>query len=378
MLEIGGTRVFSRKANRHGKMAAAIAASLAGGLIMAFLPAAESGAATLTNVTIGESIISVQTAALKAALQYGYFKQEGLNVTIPVIVGGSPVLVAGLQSGSLNFINSGYSGAALKPDAVGANVISIAATEDGAPAIDFIVSTSIAQKFGLTKSTPWMTVLQDLKGQAIAVQSLNGGAGIYYKALLNQAGLPLSWMTPVTIASETGTDTALAANQVAATVFQFPGNEEITSNKDGVDLFSMNVIPSLKHIVDTSIMTTTTYAAANPSIVKKIAKGIAWGDNLLLDQATRAEALKAEHTCFPAFSNQTLFSQVSIGMVKNAAQPPSLMSESALVAYNTGSLAAPLSATQIKASYSNAYLPKSYVQPVLPPKKYWDFNSAFC
>ena len=369
--------MFTGKRGRFGRTTVVTAAGAVAGLMMSFVPAAQSGASTLTNVTVGESVVSVQTAALKAALQYGYFKQEGLNVTVPVIVGGSPVLVAGAMSGSLNFINTGYSGI-LRSDAAGANLISIAATEYGAPAIDFIVSTSVAKQFGLTKKTPWQTVLTDLKGQAIAVQSLNGGAGIYYKALLSQAGLPLNWMTPITIASETGTDAALAANQVAATVFQFPGNAEITANNDGVDLFSMSVIPQLKHIVDTAIFTTSTYAAANPGIVKKIAKGIAWGDNLLLNSATRAQAMRAERTCFPAFSTATLFSQVSVGMVSNAAQPPSLMTQSALVAYNTGTLTTPMSPAQVKATYSNAYLPTTYVKPVLPPKKFWNFSTAFC
>ncbi len=266
----------------------------------------------------------------------------------------------------------------MRADAAGANVISIAATEDGAPALDFIVSTTVAKQFGLTKKTPPATVLNDLKGLPVALQSIGGGAGTYYKALLNHFGLPANWMIPVTIASETGTDSALASNQVAATLFQFPGNAEMVSNGDGVDLFNMSIIPSLKHIVDTSILTTSTYAASNPTIVKKIAKGIAWGDNLLYQESTRAQALRTEKTCFPAFSTETLFGQVSIGLVKNAAQPKSLMTQSALVAYQTGSITAPMSATQVLATYSNSYLPKSYVEPTLPPRKLWNFNTSFC
>ncbi len=369
--------MFAEKRSRFGRVFAAAAATFAAASMLSVLPSTVSGAAPLTNVVIGESIVSVQTAALKAALQYGYFKQEGLNVSLPVVVGGSPVLIAGLQSGSFNFINTGYTGA-IRADAAGANVISIAATEYGAPAIDFIVSTAVARQFGLTKNTPVATVLNDLKGLPVALQSLGGGAGIYYKALLNHLGLPGNWMVPVTIASETGTDSALAANQVAATLFQFPGNSEIVSNGDGVDLFNMSVIPSLDHTLDTSILTTSTYAAANPGIVKKIAKGIAWGDNLLLQKSTRSSALRTERTCFPAFSTKTLFSQLSVGLVSNASQPKSYMTHTAVVAAALGLITTPLTPTQIAATYSNAYLPKSYVKPTLPPRKYWQFSTAYC
>ncbi len=87
--------MFGEKHRRFGKVSAAAVATFAQVAVMSFVPIAGAGAASLTNVTIGESIVSVQTAALKAALQYGYFKQEGLNVSLPVIVGGSPVLIAG-------------------------------------------------------------------------------------------------------------------------------------------------------------------------------------------------------------------------------------------------------------------------------------------
>ena len=372
--------MLGRKHGRYGRTAAVSAVCLTASLIMSFVPVAPSGA-SLTNVTIGESIVGTVNPALKAALQYGYFTQEGLNVTmLPPIAGGTAVLVSGLTSGSFDIANTGYVGIAVA-DQAGANIVQFVGDDYGPPALEVLVSKQFAAANGLTKKTPWQTVMTDLKGAVFAVQSAGGTSGLMPKALLSIAGLPANWMTFLTITSETGTDTALASNQVQATIFQFPGLSEIPANGDAVDLFPMSVLTVLKKTVNAGIYTTTSYAAANPNIVKKIAKGIAWGDNLLLDPTTRALALKTETNCFPSFSAKTLLGQTGYQyLMKNGAQPPSIMANTALVDFNLGVLKTQDTPAQVLATYSNVYLPKSYVKPILPPRKYWSLHvgTSYC
>ncbi len=362
---------------RRGRGAALTAASLTAGMIMTFLPAASSGAAT--NVTFQAAAAGPINTALVLPLLYGYFAQEGLNVTQDLVPGGAAVSLAGLDGGQFQFAFTGFQGV-ITADQAGGDIVSIAGMHQGATHLDFLFSKPFVAANSLTTKTPWQTVLTDMKGQSFAVQSLGGTLGIDAKALLNQAGLPANWMNFVAISSESGTDAAIASNQVQGTIFQFPGSQEIPANGDAVDLFPLSVVPLFKHTMDAALLTTPKYAAANPSIVKKMAKGVAWGDNLLSNPATRPAALKALEICFPQFSTKVLGAQVPANEVlKNGAQPPSVIANTALVQYDVGALKVQDTPAQVQALFTNAYLPKTTVKPVLPPKKFWQLhNSADC
>ena len=182
--------VFQHSSLRWRRLATVATVTLAAGALAACsssTPSPSDGASdgAIAPTTINVAVLpTANMAALYLGQQQGYFADEGLTLNITTVGGGADE-IAGLQSGSFDFIAVGY-------------VPLFAAAAQGLP-LKLILANDAG---GSTKDNDWQVVVagkgssiqtpQDLAGKTIGVNALNGVAQATTLASLEAEGVDTS------------------------------------------------------------------------------------------------------------------------------------------------------------------------------------------
>lgn len=167
--------------------------------------AGQSGGPETTSLTVGVIPIAGVTP-IHAAIELGYFEEEGLDVTLETSAGGAASLPLVAQ-GDLHISNA-------PPVSV---ILARAQGFDFAllpPALDDMDSAP-GQTAVIVAKGSGISELSDLEGKKVAVNTLNSANWLYNRALLQSAGVDISTVTYVEVPFPSMID-ALTNGQVDA------------------------------------------------------------------------------------------------------------------------------------------------------------------
>jgi NitT/TauT family transport system substrate-binding protein len=219
------------------------------------------------------------------ASKEGFFKEEGLDVTLEYFAGGPPATAA-LMGGSLQFLNAAFENN-VKTVKKGQPIVTIMNIQsDFAGAI--IMRKDVAEKFG-GKPTP-----ADLKGLRVGTLSRGGFADVTARFVIKDAGLePEKDVEMIPIKGADRQLTAGEAGEIDAAAVTEPWNVIAVEGMDKwvyVVNMTLGEGPGLfRDMGYVTLQSTKDYVAQNPETAKKVVRAIVRAQNFIADPANLDE-----------------------------------------------------------------------------------------
>ena len=173
-----------------------------------------------SQVHIGAASTGVTYLPLLVAKQLGYFKDEGIEVTIAAFSGGSKALEA-LLGGSTDVVAGAYS-----------NTLTMAAK--GQRLVTFAAQVNCpAWIFGLAKKNEGkVTSIKDLKGMRIGVSAPGSSTHMVVNYMLHKAGLKPDDVSIIGVGQAAGAVAAIRTGQIDALIVNDPVATLLTDSGD--------------------------------------------------------------------------------------------------------------------------------------------------
>lgn len=223
------------------------------------------------SVTVGVSGDNVNILPVWVAQQKGYFTKYGVNVKLAVLSATSTN--SALASGSVQFL-AGSAKNFLTAVQQNVGEIAVAQTSIGVP-LGLVVSTSFANAHHITKDTPLATVAKDLVGSTGGSASTSTTAEV--NLFLKPYGVSTSSMKIATLSSAQTYLTALKTNEIDWFMTSEPTPLQAQAQGAGIVVAtSKNVAAWAPDTIGPGNITITTksYAAKNPDVVKKFTQAM--------------------------------------------------------------------------------------------------------
>jgi NitT/TauT family transport system substrate-binding protein len=303
----------------------------------------------MTKVTfVQPSPSAINSFAVFVAIGEGYFKEEGLDVSVEAINGSGAVLQA-LASGQAQFGRPG-------PGPV------LAARSRGEDAV-FIYNFAARSNFGIAvpEASPVMTPA-DLKGKVIGTGTADGSEVGFARNVMAGSGLTdgadYEFLTvgdggPAVAGFASGEIDAYSASTADAAILGQRGVALRDITPDAYMRFFGN-----------GFVTMGATIRDNPELVEKFVRGVYRGHVFALDEANRAAVLAHMATGNPQESEDTEFASALFTSVRSKTvpvdmtnglgfQPPEVWEEWQAAQIAGGEMAAPL--PDLTAAYTNEF-----------------------
>ncbi|HEY6788584.1 MAG TPA: ABC transporter substrate-binding protein [Trebonia sp.] len=279
----GGRPVNIPKA-RFRKLACALLAPA----LLAALAACSSGGGGggSSSVTLALTIAAPTSAPAYIAQSLGYFKQQGLNVKVKI----TPDANESLATGQIQF---GLIGVAQVVQAAsnGTPLQQVCVTQTS-PDYVLAVSQKTMDAKGITSSMSLKETLTKLQGEVVTEVggAVNPGS-ILLASLLTRNGLPSDW---IKVVSETSTASATASfieGQVGVVFQPQPEPDALLAKVPGKIIFNTagsSLFSNLDGTPWSGIAASSSYVAANPTVIKDVCKAIGEADNYILAHPAQA------------------------------------------------------------------------------------------
>ena len=258
-------------------------ATLASALVL-FTPTLATRAAELTKVTIVQMhpAINVGEEVFLYAVpkQLGYFKDEGLDVSIEGVGGGGASSQV-LQSGRAQFGTT-------MPESILQN------REQGGDVLSFYTMKQNTGTIMIVREDSPIHTLIDLKGKTVGAASFGAGGGLAVKDYLAKAGITPDQYSAVTTGVNAAAFTALQSKQIDALIL-WDGMRGAAENT-GMKIRAVEV-PGQDAIGAMTLATTDKFAKQHPEAVKGFCRAVAKGLRFTL--ANTDAALKMFWREFP-------------------------------------------------------------------------------
>ena len=220
-----------------------------------------------TDIHIGAASTGITYLPMIIATAKGYFKDEGLNVTIAAFSGGSKALEA-LLGGSVDTVAGAYSNT-LTMAAKGQKLVVFAA-QVSCPGWIFGVAKKDADKVQSVK---------DLKGMRVGVSAPGSSTHMAVNYMLHKAGLEPSDVSIIGVGQAAGAVAAIKAGQINALIVNDPVASLLTDSGDLKVLAEMRTEEGNKKVFgadypESSLYSTKAFVDKNPNTVQALANGI--------------------------------------------------------------------------------------------------------
>ena len=211
-----------------------------------------------TKVTMTTGSFSEREAAMYVAMDQGFFRRYGLDLTF-VHVRSGPVGMAALAGGDSQLHEGSVTGAVLGSAAEGTDLV--------------FVAGMINKLIGNIMASPKIKSPADLKGKVIAVTSTSGGSWIFTTLALEYWGLDAKrdGITFRVLGDEAVRSQALLNDSVAATHLGYTFAAPLKS-RGFTNLADLAQLPI--PFQSTGVLTKKSFIASSPEVVEGILRGI--------------------------------------------------------------------------------------------------------
>jgi NitT/TauT family transport system substrate-binding protein len=243
-----------------------------------------------SEVHIGAASTGVTYLPLLVAKQLGYFKDEGIEVTIAAFSGGSKALEA-LLGGSTDVVAGAYS-----------NTLTMAAK--GQRLVTFAAQVNCpAWIFGLAKKNEGkVTSIKDLKGMRIGVSAPGSSTHMVVNYMLHKAGLKPDDVSIIGVGQAAGAVAAIRTGQIDALIVNDPVATLLTDSGDLRPLAEMRTEAGNKLVFgsdypESSLYSTKRFVDANPRTIQALTNAIVRAEQWIAKAAPEqvAESVPPEY-----------------------------------------------------------------------------------
>jgi NitT/TauT family transport system substrate-binding protein len=309
-------------------------------LLLTLLSGCKSAQLTKVRLPVGY-IPNIQFAPLYAAIERGFFKEEGLDVEIDYSMESDNVQL--VAAGQLQFAMVSGEQVVLGR-AKGLPVVYVAAWYDRFP-----VGISSLQSSGIH-------TLADLKGKHIGIPGLFGASYIGARALLSAGGLT----------EQDVTLDAIGYNQVEALVVGREDAIVVYAPNEPVQLAAMDkpvntlLVSDVMQLVSNGLLTSEKVIQENPELVKKMVRGLIKGILYTAGDPTDGYKISLKYVenldkADPVAQKQVLAESIKLWQLANPGHTEPLAWENMQkVLLDMGLLKEPIDLTK---AYTNEYLP---------------------
>ena len=220
-----------------------------------------------TEIKIGAASVGITYLPVILAKKLGYFKDEGLDVTIAAFSGGSKALEA-MLGGSTDLVAGAYSNT-LTMAAKGQKLVTVAAQEV-CPGWIFGISKKSADK---------IKTVQDLKGKRVGVSAPGSSTHMAVSYILHKGGLKPEDVSVIGVGQAAGAVAAVRQGQIDALIVNDPVATMLVTEGSLVPMDEMRTAEGNKKVFgadypESSILATQAYIAKNPKTVQAVVKAI--------------------------------------------------------------------------------------------------------
>ena len=225
---------------------------------------------------VGYDGFSMTTIPMQFAAEKGYFEEEGVDVELTFVAGGS-TLTQALIGGNVDLAQNGYSSA-------------IAAAVAGA---DIKIVGGIANILPFViVGRPEVKTFEDLKGKTIAVSRFGSSTHASAKMAMEHFGMAEGDVTVLQLGGEADRTAAFMTDQVAANVLQYPVAQDLID--DGANLL-VDMVDIVDAYPNTAYVTTESFLAEPDSqeAIKRYFRALARGMKGMRDNPAEAAQIAA-------------------------------------------------------------------------------------
>jgi NitT/TauT family transport system substrate-binding protein len=284
-------------------------------LILVFLPSLLTGypsaalaqSKPLVKVRLATSTAGLDFAPIWIAQRKGYFREEGIDFEHILTTGGA-VTMAALLNGDVQFVSTAASDVLVahsKGDRLFSVGIFPASLEWSVAASDHWLESRKITKAQIAKmSVPQK--IQALKGTTIGAATVGGAPAQVVRYLLRQNNIkPDAEVRFAAVGAGSSRVGALKQNQVDMIVGGIPDTEQPELEGWGATWLRLgHEIEIFKDYPHESVHGVENYIKANPAVTRGLARAIARGNNLILDNPAESDELLVKQ--FPKISPAVL------------------------------------------------------------------------
>ncbi|WP_429810486.1 ABC transporter substrate-binding protein [Ensifer sp. B1-9] len=210
------------------------------------------------KVNVAYDGFTMTTAPMQYALAKGLFKKHGLDVNLVYVEGGS-VLTQALVGGSIDIAQNGYT-PSIAAAVAGADVVIIGSMANKLP-FQLVVDASIQNA-------------EQLRGKSIAISKFGSSTDTAAKFALKSLGLTQNDVNILQLGGEGTRAAAFETKQVQGLMVQYPRTQEMVD--EGSKLL-VDVTDIVKDYPNTAYVTSKTYLAEHPDVVKRFLMAVGEG-----------------------------------------------------------------------------------------------------
>ena len=257
------------------------------------------------NVIVAASSSNINNLPVWVAQSKGYFAEEGINAQLQILTASTttPALIAG----SVQFVDSPNS-TFLTSRAASLPIVAVDATAYGIP-LGMILSNSFISSHGITAKTPMKTIAKDMLGsKGGASGSSTIGA---MSVMFNSFGYSISDVTLATFSSVPALEAGFESGQVSWFATGQPVPFQVAALGYGQVLGSSKNIAAWsipKEGYGNVIVTSNSYAAANPAIVKEFVKAMEMASKYISQHSRQALAIAEAN--MPGIAGNIIFNSM--------------------------------------------------------------------
>jgi len=337
-----------------GGMAFLVVAAALAGFAACAKPAS---AQTLPTVTIGKAVDTIPFTAVDVAEAQGYFKQNGVKVQ-EELVNGSSAASAAMLGGSLQFTCEAANPLMLARSH-GVPIMAVAAFDDGV-GLQVLVSNKWLEKHPVPANATFKQKMADLNGAILGEVGTTEQS--FFGILRSWAGLPPSTGYKVEkIDSLAAVALAIQRGIVDISIQSPPHSFELTQKGFVKDFADHTNVEQFNNVAYDILTTTSSYADANPEIVKSVATAVAQALDFI--RAHPEEVLALEQAHFSKLDKAVLQQSLAfIPFSKHGMQSQKGWDSAVALAQQTGLIKGVASAPE-GVYWTNKYIDQSKLHP---------------
>ncbi|MFI5313815.1 MAG: ABC transporter substrate-binding protein [Candidatus Dormibacteria bacterium] len=263
-------------------MAVAVAAcgsSSGGGPSSATLAASATNGGKLTKVSVQAFPQTLGDIPIQVAQQQGFFKKNGLDVTLTPGAAG-PAMIAAVASGQVDAVGIPMP-VGLQSLKAGANVRAAVGLIGGGGSVVFVSSRVPAT------TAPYPASAKGLQGRTVAISAPGGFSDRMLRYFLGKAGVSANYATLPGVAPETA---AMQAGRVDAVNFDLASSYKLQKQGLGRILWDFQTTgPSdLRGVSTNELWVSSSFATQHPQEAQALAKSIAQADAWIKSNQSQA------------------------------------------------------------------------------------------